>query len=256
MPRRNLYLLLLISLVSFACYKRLPESRYSQVLAAAADHVARDYFRPVDDLKLFEGSMKGMMQPLDENSAYIAAVKKQAFEEDISKEFGGIGVHVVTDPKTKRITVVLPVPQGPAVKAGVRAGDTIVRVDGKSLAGMTLHEASALLRGKPDTPVALSVLHAGESKEVELKMVRKVIHEDTVQGYVMRADGSWDFMLPDQKGIGYIHITGFAETEGALDASRNTLDDLKEALTSIDAAHLRGLVLDLRDNPGGSQIQH
>src|SRR5437867_4098604 len=99
MPRRNLHLLFLVTIFSLVCYLRVPSSRYSRVMADAMDHVARRYYQPVDEHKLFEGSMQGMMGQLDKYSTYINTSEKQEFQADINKEFGGLGISVIVDPK-------------------------------------------------------------------------------------------------------------------------------------------------------------
>ena len=120
---------------------------------------------------------------------------------------------------------------------------------------MSLKDAIERMHGKPDTPITLSILHEGESAPVDVTMLRKIIQVDTVQGDTRNADGSWNFLLPGHDRIGYIRITAFAEGERTDEAgkkTKTTVADLKEALQGLAKRNLRGLVLDLRDNPGGS----
>ena len=256
MPRRNLFWLTLIAFISLVCYHRMPGNRFGRVLANAMDHVGRNYYQPVDDFQLFEGAMKGIMGRLDENSAYISASKKQLFEEGISKQFGGVGFLVELDPKTKQLTVANPLPGKPAALAGILRGDKILKIDGHSTQGMSQNDAIERMRGLPKTSVTLTVLHPGQSQPADVTIVREVIQIDTVEGDSRTpSDKAWNFWLPDRDRIGYVRITGFAESERADDSGQRTTttgDDLKKALETLTEGKLRGMVLDLRDNPGGS----
>lgn len=254
MPRRNLAWLILIAVVSMICYLKIPANRYGRVLADALDHVSRHCYAPADDLQLFENSMTGMLGHLDEHSTYISASKKKRFEEDISKQFGGVGMNVQLDPKTKQITIISPLADSPAAKAGVRPGDKVLKIDGRSTQGMSLKDSVDRMHGEPDTPVTISVLHLGETQPVDITMVRKIIKVDTVQGDTRNADGTWNFMLEGHDRIGYIRITGFAGGEranGNDKLAKTTVTELKAAIESLVQHDMRGLVIDLRDNPGG-----
>jgi carboxyl-terminal processing protease len=250
MPRRNIRRLFLITILSLICFKKAPESSYSRVLAGAMDHVARSYYLPVDELKLFEGAMSGMIENLeDEHSKYIQAAQKQEFEQDLNQEFVGIGVIPAIDPKTKELLVLSPLPNGPAFAAGLRAGDHIEKIDGKGTKGSSLDDAVQRIRGKPGTPVTLSVRHAGAERAVDLTIFRQVIHEDSVQGFSRGKDGQWNFLLPGERQIGYLRITGFS---GEDSEQKSTAADVRAALEGLAGEKIRGLVLDLRNNPGGS----
>jgi carboxyl-terminal processing protease len=250
MPRRNLRCLFLIAVCSLVCFQKVPQSRFSRVLADALDHVTRRFYLPVDELSLFEGAMSGMIDHLgDEHSKYIQAAKKQEFEQDLNQEFVGIGVFPGLDPKTKTLVVLTPLPGGPAKAAGIRAGDHIEKIDGKATQGMPLEDAVQRIRGKAGTAVTLTVRHPGASQAVDLPVVRQVIHEDSVQGYSRDAEGQWNFLLPGERKIGYLRITGFVGEE---EAEKSTAADVRAALEKLRSEKIRGLVLDLRDNRGGS----
>lgn len=255
MPRRNLSWLLLVTVVSLVCYHKVAGNQYGRILADTLDRISRRYYVPVDNLQLFEGAMKGMVGRLDENSAYISPRKKREFEESITQQFGGVGMSVGLDPKSKQLLVLSPLVGTPAFEAGIRPGDKILKIDGQNTQGMSLKDAIERMHGKPDTSITLSILHEGESVPVDVTMVRKIIQVDTVQGDIRNPDGSWNFFLPGLDRIGYIRITAFAEGEKTDEAGKKiktTVADLKEALQWLAKHDLRGLVLDLRDNPGGS----
>ncbi|MGA2255155.1 MAG: S41 family peptidase [Thermoguttaceae bacterium] len=250
MPRRNFHCLLLITLFSLVCYQKVPGSRYSRVLADAMDRVVRRFYLPVDELNLFEGAMSGMIKGLgDEHSIYIKATKKQEFEDDLNQEFVGIGILPVIDPKTKEFFVLGPLPDGPAAAAGIRAGDRIVKIEGQSTQGLSLSDAVQRIRGKPGTAITLTIQHQGAAQPIDLSIVRQVIHEDTVEGDSRDPDGRWNFLLPGDRKIGYIRISGFAEAD---QGEKETATDFRAALEQLRSAGIHGLVLDLRGNGGGS----
>jgi carboxyl-terminal processing protease len=256
MPRRNLFWLLLIALVSYVCYVKTPANRYGRTLADTLDHIERRYYAPIQDSDLFEGAMSGMIDRLskdDRNSVYIPPVEARQFKEDIDRQFGGVGISVGLDPATKQLTVISPLPGTPAYEAGIYPGDKILRIDGQSTQGMSLGDAVKRMKGEPDKTVVLALGREGEPQPIEKTLVRKIIQEDTVQGDTRRkVDGewTWDYFLPGHEHIGYIRMTGFAEAERS--GEKTTVADLKKALKELADGGMRGLVLDLRDNPGGS----
>ncbi len=256
MPRRNLHCLFLVTLLSLLCFQKVPGSRYSRVLADALDRVSGRFYLPVDELNLFEGAMTGMIQGLgDEHSMYVKAAKKPEFEEELNQEFVGIGIYPAIDPKTKQLIVLRPLPDGPAFAAGVRAGDRIVAIEGRATQGLPLKDDVERIRGKPGTSVTLTIEHQSAAQPIDLSIVRQVIHEDTVQGYSRGPDSHWNFLLPQpaaqvpRRQIGYLRVTGFAEAE---QGDKGTSADFRAALEQLRQAKTRGLVLDLRDNRGGS----
>ncbi len=242
MSRRNLLALLIVTLVAGLCYQRVQQNFYGRVLANAMSRIENGYLEPVAASQLFEGAMDGMLGKLDDYSAYISPGEMEEFREELDQEFGGVGVEVALDPQSKQLTVVCPLPGSPAFKAGIRAGDKILRIRDTSTQGMSLNDAANLLRGKPGQSVAVTVEHLGEKTPVELTIVREMIQGDTVRGDTRNADGSWNYFLADHKRIGYLRISSFTD---------NTPDELERALKWLVNHKMRGLVLDLRDDPGG-----
>jgi carboxyl-terminal processing protease len=241
MPRRNLLLLIGVSLASLICYQKVLSNRYGRILVDAMTQIEQRALEPVGQEDLFEGAMEGMVGRLDEFSAFISPRKLSEFWETVDQEFGGIGIEIMFDPKTKQLTVVRPLVGTPAYEAGIRAGDKILRIDGQSTQGLSGDDAIARMRGQPGQPVTLSILHEGEQKPVEVKLVRAIIRVDTVLGDTRKPDGSWNYFLEGHPGIGYLRINAFAE---------NTAEELRHALQQMQP-EMKGLILDLRDDPGG-----
>ncbi len=256
MPRRNLFMLITVSVVSLICYQQVSTNRYGRIVADAIGQIERRYLEPIEPTDLFEGAMQGMIDRLDDPySAFISHKNLQEFYENIDQEFGGVGMEVALDPKTRQLTVLSPLVGTPAYKAGIRAGDRILRIDDHSTQGMSLRDAVAHMRGKSGQPVTLSILHEGDSEPVDITIVRAVIQIDTVLGDTRNADGSWNFFLDgfldeysaeeDSKEsllIGYLRINVFSE---------NTAKELREAIDGLIAHGMEGLILDMRSNPGG-----
>jgi carboxyl-terminal processing protease len=242
MPRRNIFLLAAVALVALLCYERVQKTPYGRVLANAMNTIESQYFEPVKESTLFENAMRGMIHELDPNSAYFSPEQIKHFRESIDLQFEGVGMEVAIDPETKRLTVLSPLAGSPAYAAGVLAGDAILRIDDNSTQGMSLHDAVGLLRGRPGTSVTLTVLHKGQEKPVDVTIARGKIQAESVRGDTRNADGSWNFLLEGHNRIGYIRIDSFIE---------NTPVEMDNALTWLSKNKMQGLILDLRDDPGG-----
>jgi len=242
MPRRNLLFLLAVGIIALVCHQKIQTNQYGQVLSNSLELINRLSLEKVDPEELFEGAMDGMVGRLDEYSTYIPPKALAEFQEVLDQQFGGVGIELSIDPKTRQMTVVSPLVGTPAYEAGVRAGDKILRIGEHSTQGMSIKDAVSLMRGKPGDPVTITVLHQGEEKPAEIKLVRAVIQVDTVLGDTRNADGSWNYFLPGANRIGYLRITSFADKTGG---------DLKRAVQWLTDHDMRGLILDLRDDPGG-----
>ena len=245
MPRRNFAILIAVGLIALAC--GLKADRQSSIISYAMRQIRGRYFEDVDQQVLFEGAMDGMMRRLDaefddKHSAYIKPDKQKEFEETLNQEFGGVGMEVTMSSDTRQIAVISPLMGSPADAAGIRPGDKILRIDGKSTQGLSLFDAVKLLHGETGTTVALTVLHEGDDEPVEITIERAVIQIDTVVGFDRNKNGSWNFMLDDKNKIGYVRITSFAD---------NTAEEMRKAMEILVSEGVRGLILDLRNDPGG-----
>lgn len=189
------------------------------------------YVEEVSDRKLLESAIKGMLADLDPHSTYLAPKDYEELEESTSGEFGGLGI--VVGMENGFVKVIAPIDDTPAQKAGVQAGDLIIKLNEKPVKGMSLEEAVKLMRGKPGTTVTLTIMREGESAPIEIDVERDVIKVASVKSRML------------DNGYGYVRITQFQADTGS--QFRDALVNLEEEL----GRDLDGLVIDLRNNPGG-----
>ncbi|MFE4813830.1 S41 family peptidase [Peribacillus simplex] len=198
-------------------------------LYSTYDTIKDNYYEEIDQDKLVDGAINGMIKSLDDPySAYMDKKEASSFHESISSSFEGIGAEI--QEQDGKIMVVSPIKGSPAEKAGVKPNDIILSVDGKSVEGLSSSEAVLKIRGEKGTKVNLSISRAGESEPIELTIKRDTIPIETVYAE----------MLDD--GVAKIQVTSFSE---------HTVQELKTALEEMSNKDMKGLVLDLRGNPGG-----
>ncbi|MCH8828667.1 MAG: PDZ domain-containing protein, partial [Planctomycetes bacterium] len=211
-----------------------------KVFVDTLDQVDRNYVKDVDRRKLIEAAIRGMLSELDPYSSYINPKQLSRFETSVESKFGGIGIQITTEGGPLRI--ISPLVGSPAYRAGVQAGDRVVKINGKSTKGIRIDEAVRRLKGDAGTSVEMTIIHAGETKPHTIKITREVIKLQTVLGDTRQDDDSWDYMLDHDRKIGYIRLTSFG---------RRTSADLRKALDELTQQNVQGLILALRFNPGG-----
>ncbi len=190
-----------------------------------------NYVEKVEDKKLIEYALNGMLSSLDPHSNYMTAEESKAMEVQNRGEFGGLGIEVTMENSV--VKVVSPIDDTPAARAGIQSGDLIVELDGKQVMGMTLSEAIEKMRGKIGTEIVLTVIREGAKEPLKFRLVRDNIQIKSVRSRVI--DGK----------AGYIRITQF---------NAQTYDGLKKAIADAQKEagdKLMGFILDLRNNPGG-----
>jgi carboxyl-terminal processing protease len=193
--------------------------------------IKNDYVESVDDKELLENAIRGMLSGLDPHSAYLDVDEFKELQIGTSGEFGGLGIEVGMEDGF--VKVISPIDDTPAERAGVKAGDLIVRLDDTPVKGMSLNDAVKKMRGKKGTPITLTIVREGADAPLKIEIVRDVIRVKSVKQRML------------EPGYGYVRITSFQSktTSGLIDAV--------EKLEKENKGPLNGLVLDLRNNPGG-----
>jgi carboxyl-terminal processing protease len=200
-----------------------------RTFAEVFNAIKQGYVEPVDDKKLITHAISGMLSNLDPHSSYLDADAYKDLQVGTQGEFGGLGIEVGMEDGL--VKVVSPIEDTPADRGGVKTGDLIFKLDDSLVKGMTLSDAVKRMRGKPKTPIKLTILRKGEAKPIEITLVREVIKVQSVKSKLV------------EDGYGYLRITSFQENTGA--ALAKQLNGLYQA------GPLKGLVLDLRNDPGG-----
>ena len=203
------------------------EYSYFKLFADVVKIVKENYVEEPSIKKLIHGALSGMMSSLDPFSAFLPQQKYKEFMQETEGEFGGIGIEISLE--KGRPIVVAPIEGTPAYKAGLRAGDVIVEVDGEDTFGKTLIEIVKKIRGKPGTKVKLTIMRKGQDKPITVNIIRDIIKIESVK-YTKVGD------------IGYIKIIQF---------QHYTARDLRKALRDLHSQHVSGFIIDLRNNPGG-----
>ena len=193
--------------------------------------IKRDYVEPVSDKKLLEDAVRGMLSGLDPHSAYLVAEEFQELKEGTTGQFGGLGIEVTME--NGFIKVVSPIDDTPAQRAGIKTGDLIIKLDDKPVKGMSLADAVKLMRGEPGSKIMLTVVREGEEAPLKLTLTRDIIKVKSVKSRML------------EKDYGYLRISSFQSGTG------EGLKDAIAALKKENTKNLKGLVIDLRNNPGG-----
>jgi carboxyl-terminal processing protease len=195
------------------------------------ERIKREYVEPVDDEKLLRSAVRGMLSGLDPHSSYLDSDEYQEMQINTSGRFGGLGIEVQMEDGF--VKVVAPIDDTPAAKAGLMPGDLIIRLDDRPVKGMTLNEAVDIMRGEPGTDIELTILREGRDAPFTVTITRAVINVNSVKSRML------------EPGYGYLRVTQFRSE--AADDLRAHLEELKEKADD----GLKGVILDLRNNPGG-----
>jgi carboxyl-terminal processing protease len=207
-------------------------SRQAELLGKLLDTVRSEYVDNLDDEKLLAAAIKGILSSLDPHSSYLDAKSYRDMRAATRGEFGGLGMQV--NMEDGLLTVVSPIDDTPAAKAGILAGDIIIQIDSVPVKGLTLSQAVEKMRGAPGTEVQLEITRKDQAAPLNLTLTRQIISVSTVR---QRLEGG---------DVGYITLTQF---------NRQTANELKQAIQALAAKsppeQLKGYILDLRNNPGG-----
>ncbi|KAF0181793.1 MAG: carboxyl-terminal processing protease [Nitrospirae bacterium] len=190
--------------------------------------IKKNYVDEVKTKDLITGAIKGMLLSLDPHSGYMTPEQFKEFQADTKGEFGGLGIQIAT--KDAVLTVIAPIEDTPAYRAGLKAGDKILKIGNESTKDMGIHDAVTRMRGPKGKAVTLTIFRDGWKEPKEFTIVRDIIKIRSVKSKMIRDD------------IGYIKLTQFQET---------TASDMSKALAELQKAGMKSLVLDMRNNPGG-----
>ena len=191
--------------------------------------VQKDYVKDVPDKELLQGALSGMLQSLDPYSSFLTEDMFKELQVETKGEFGGLGIEITME--TGLLTVVSPIEDTPAFKAGLKPGDKIIKIDGEPAKGITVLKAVKLMRGPRGSKVTLTIMREGFNKLKDYTITRDIIHMHSVKKQLV------------DPGYAYLRIISFQE---------NTDTELATAIQEIgDDASIRGVILDLRNNPGG-----
>jgi len=194
--------------------------------AACLGIIEKDYVESVPSEKLIDGAIKGMASVLDPHSNYLTKEEYKEMQISTTGSFGGLGIEIGI--RDEILTVITPIEGTPAFKAGIKPGDKIIKIEGKSTSDTSLSEAVRLLRGPRGTAVTITILRKAEEKPFDVKIKRAIIHIKSVKSMML------------EPGYGYIKVRNF---------QTDTAESIDRALKKM--TQLKGLILDLRYNPGG-----
>ena len=194
------------------------------------DHIRRSYVEPVSDQELLENAVKGMLQELDPHSDYLSASHFNSLQETTKGQFSGVGLEIGSE--NGYIKVITPIDGTPAHKAGLQAGDLIIKLDKQSIRGLSISEAAKKMRGPKGTEVLFTVIRQGQEQPIDITVVRDTIKTRSVRSRLIEDD------------FGYIRISQFQAHTG-----KDFAAEINKLFTKNQA--LKGIVIDLRNNPGG-----
>jgi carboxyl-terminal processing protease len=206
-----------------------PDYRQLRLFREVMGIVKKNYVKETTDKELINGAINGMLQSLDPYSSYLTEEMYKELQVETRGEFSGLGIEITLEDGI--LTIVSPIEDTPAFRAGLQQGDKIVKIDGETTKNITLLEAVKKMRGKRGTEVTLTIMREGFTKFKDFTIVRDTIHVESVRKQKLG------------NGVPYIRIVNFQE---------NTAKDLRKAIKDFEAqGDIKGLVLDLRNNPGG-----
>ena len=234
--KRNFFLLLLLLFCTTGNAEE--ESEFSEamlpledlrVFAESFKRIRSSYVDEITDQDLLILAIKGMLAELDPHSVYLDKEAIKNFEESTSGNYGGLGIEIIKEQSF--IKVISPIDDTPASRAGIESGDLITNLDGISVKGMSISDAVKIMRGEPETNISLSILKKGSSEVIDLNLTRQLVKVSSVsQRYL-------------EEGFGYLRISQF---------QARTAQEVREAIIKLkDSGNLNGLIIDLRNNPGG-----
>tara|TARA_B100000945_G_scaffold299079_1_gene279437 strand:+ start:2241 stop:3566 length:1326 start_codon:yes stop_codon:yes gene_type:complete len=231
-------------LLSIICYSKIPQNHYARYYERATKELGERYVQEVDQEKLFQGAMTGMMATLDEHSNYLPPRQFEGLDAILNQEFGGLGIQIEGSEDSTELKIITPVLGSPAIQAGLQAGDVIVKIGKKFTRDMPEDESLNLLRGAEGTSVQLSIRRNNDPNLLEFNITREIVRTSTLRGFQRLEEGQWDYRLPaPNDNYLYLLVTDFGQR--TTQEVRQVIEEANET-TGYD-----GIILDLRGNGGG-----
>lgn len=202
-----------------------------QRFTSVVEHIRKYYVKPVDDSELFEHAIRGMLQGLDPHSTYLDPEEFSDLKVNTTGKFGGLGIEVTMEEGV--VKVISPIDDTPAFRAGVKAGDMIIRLDDTPVKGLTLKDAVEKMRGERGTDIKLTIIRKGAKKPLKINVTRDIIKVKSVKTKLL------------DEHYGYVRVSQF---------QTRTSEDLERGIKKLEeetGSHIKGIILDLRNNPGG-----
>ena len=230
----------IIIFIAFLTYKKFIYAENSDdiykkidLFSEVLEKIKEDYVEDVNQAEVMDAAINGVLQSLDPYSAYMDPKTFDNMETDTKGEFGGLGIEVGMEAGV--VKVISPIDGTPASRAGIKAGDYIVQIDGMQVQGKTLFEAVELMRGPVGSPIEITIRRKGQKKSIVFKIIREIIKITSVSARVI------------DNNIGYLRLTSF---------NQNSSEQLKKKINEIKTKNkIKGFILDLRNNPGGLLTQ-
>src|SRR6266850_4812544 len=208
--------------------------------------VEQNYIKEVDRSELMETAIRAIVGKLDKESDFFGEKELAEVNQQLDQKIAGVGAVLKVDSETHEVMVETPLPGSPALKGGIRAGDRILEINGEATADVVgakgLAAVVKMIQGRPGEPVTMGVRRSGSDDIQQITVVRDIVRLPSVIGDHYKPDQTWEFMLDEEKKIGYIRLT---------EVGRQSAAEMKTALTELTNRGVRAFVLDLRNNPGG-----
>lgn len=211
-----------------------------KLLVDTLDQIDRNYVKEVDRRELINGAIQGMLGKLDRHSNYIPPSNVDSFKSRVENEFGGIGIRIRND--DGKPTIITPMFGSPAYKAGIRPGDVILSINEQTTQGKSPNDIVNALKGKIGSKVKLALHTPSSNESATVEVERSLIRVKSVLGAERNEDDSWNYFLDEKNKIGYLLVTNFG---------RHTTGEILDAVKSLKSKGVKGLIVDLRYNPGG-----
>jgi len=244
MPTRNVMIITAAMLLSIICYSKVPQNQYARFYERATKELGERYVHEVDQEKLFQGAMTGIMATLDEHSNYLPPRQFEGLDAILNQEFGGLGIQIERLEESTELRIITPVLGSPALEAGLQSGDIIVKIGEQFTKDLPEDESLNLLRGAEGTSVKLSVRRSNEPNLLDFQITREIVRTSTLRGFQRQNDGQWNYRLPAPHGdYLYLHVTDFGQ---------RTTQEVRQVIESAEeTTGYEGIILDLRGNGGG-----